>query len=591
MPIKQLLCLTLLTTAFSSLSMELVNYFDTISDLLPTILIQKDHQYPWQNFIRAWKLKSVCKKWCEIIGRTKKLAQTLNIPPMHRAAMMNNPDKIIRLKLAGHSPLAPDIHGIAPMYYAFECRQSDALTILRIGLAAASSTTCCRQGYEKVLDILQTTCTNQYTQENIIQAIKDNDYTRVVTILSDDFNLCTPEVFDYTKSLDFPQLTKLFLYVSRSMIECLLSGKIRKKENISEEFFANFIKYNANPNAYNEAGSTFLHRIVLKKSLQPTLQKFLKLTNIDINLPHLLKRYTAIQSCAAIGNAQALTLLLEAKKLKNEPLSDADDDALNNAAYNNHIDCLNLLIEHGANVNRLDAENGSSPLHYAIDNNRIDSLVSLLKAPKCVINILDHNGSTPLMKAVIHGHAELMSILIAHGANPHLVTRQFKDTLMHIAANMGSTECLKRLLFFSKLRYQINQHDVISGYTPLINATRKQHLPCMNLLALAQADINAVDGWGQTALHFAAAKGFDKGTSLLITHNANINCISGPNYIFKTRDGHYTPLHFAAEYGHSNIVKILIEHGADKNLKTQLDKTPLDLAKENNHQDVVNLLA
>ncbi|MFZ8864548.1 MAG: ankyrin repeat domain-containing protein [Rickettsiales bacterium] len=46
----------------------------------------------------------------------------------------------------------------------------------------------------------------------------------------------------------------------------------------------------------------------------------------------------------------------------------------------------------------------------------------------------------------------------------------------------------------------------------------------------------------------------------------------------------------AAEKGHTEIVKALIKAGADIKAVDNENKTPLQLAKENNHTDVVSAL-
>ena len=53
-----------------------------------------------------------------------------------------------------------------------------------------------------------------------------------------------------------------------------------------------------------------------------------------------------------------------------------------------------------------------------------------------------------------------------------------------------------------------------------------------------------------------------------------------------------TPLHTAAENGCSKITKFILENSiADEiNLLNRYDKTPLNLAEENNHMDICKLL-
>ncbi len=84
------------------------------------------------------------------------------------------------------------------------------------------------------------------------------------------------------------------------------------------------------------------------------------------------------------------------------------------------------------------------------------------------------------------------------------------------------------------------------------------------------ADVNAVQGDGLTALHWAARKGDAELASTLVLAGANVQAT--------TRLGAYTPLHMAAEAGSAGVVKALVTGGADVNAATLAGTTPLMLA-------------
>ena len=52
----------------------------------------------------------------------------------------------------------------------------------------------------------------------------------------------------------------------------------------------------------------------------------------------------------------------------------------------------------------------------------------------------------------------------------------------------------------------------------------------------------------------------------------------------------WTPLHHAAWYGHDEIVKLLLNSGANKDIMSLDNVTPLIIANEKGHKQIVNLL-
>ncbi len=98
------------------------------------------------------------------------------------------------------------------------------------------------------------------------------------------------------------------------------------------------------------------------------------------------------------------------------------------------------------------------------------------------------------------------------------------------------------------------------------------------------ADVNAAQGDGMSALHWAAERGDAELADLLIYGGANTGAV--------TRIGQYTPLHLAAKSGSPAVVKALIKAGANVNAKSNPSgATPIHLAALAGSADVINLLA
>jgi ankyrin repeat protein len=105
----------------------------------------------------------------------------------------------------------------------------------------------------------------------------------------------------------------------------------------------------------------------------------------------------------------------------------------------------------------------------------------------------------------------------------------------------------------------------------------------VKLLIKQGADVNAAQGDGMTALHWAATHGDADQTRMLIYAGARVDAM--------TRNGNYTPLHLAARTGNAAVVKALLENGANVNAKTTSGGAqPLHLAAAQGNADVVNVL-
>src|SRR5678810_748083 len=69
------------------------------------------------------------------------------------------------------------------------------------------------------------------------------------------------------------------------------------------------------------------------------------------------------------------------------------------------------------------------------------------------------------------------------------------------------------------------------------------------------ADVNAAQGDGMTALHWAAARGDANQVTMLVYAGARLEA--------STRNGNYTPLLLAARSGRASAVKALLKAGAN----------------------------
>ncbi|ONK56072.1 uncharacterized protein A4U43_C10F3850 [Asparagus officinalis] len=97
----------------------------------------------------------------------------------------------------------------------------------------------------------------------------------------------------------------------------------------------------------------------------------------------------------------------------------------------------------------------------------------------------------------------------------------------------------------------------------------------------AGADKDEEDSEGRRALHFACGFGEIKCAQVLLEAGAAVDALD------KNKN---TALHYAAGYGQKECVALLLENGAAVTLQNLDGKTPIDVAKLNNHDEVLKLL-
>ena len=115
----------------------------------------------------------------------------------------------------------------------------------------------------------------------------------------------------------------------------------------------------------------------------------------------------------------------------------------------------------------------------------------------------------------------------------------------------------------------------------LIAAVRAGDLAEARALIASDADPDAPQGDGATALHWAAHRGDVEAAALLIEAGADVNAAN--------RLG-ATPLWLAAGSGNAPIVEALLEAGANPNVTLRMGETPLMSAARSGNLRVVELL-
>ena len=94
--------------------------------------------------------------------------------------------------------------------------------------------------------------------------------------------------------------------------------------------------------------------------------------------------------------------------------------------------------------------------------------------------------------------------------------------------------------------------------------------------------VDSVDRAGMTALQWAVLFNRTDALHELLQRGADVNK--------RDRDDGITALHYSAMNSGTDTIRLLLENGASTTIKDDEGRTPIDWAREYNHQEAVLLL-
>ncbi|MFN8612241.1 MAG: protein kinase [Vulcanimicrobiota bacterium] len=201
---------------------------------------------------------------------------------------------------------------------------------------------------------------------------------------------------------------------------------------------------------------------------------------------------------------------------------------------------------------------------------------ALEKHPEWV-NARDSTGWGPIQWATFMGRHDIVSWLLARGADPGYDSSHAMGPL-HVACAWDRADAMFVLLDKDP---DVNASGP-GGWTPVFWCAMTGQARLLESLLKRGAQVNALDDQGLSPLHIAATHGHLKLAASLLGAGAQVNLAGGPSRV--------TPLHLAAERGHLGVSDCLIFNGAELNLKDSAGQTPLDLAEKNRHRLLVRTM-
>ncbi|EHK20671.1 uncharacterized protein TRIVIDRAFT_153972, partial [Trichoderma virens Gv29-8] len=242
--------------------------------------------------------------------------------------------------------------------------------------------------------------------------------------------------------------------------------------------------------------ATFKHyvevvNVLLKHGVDVDAQDSLKQTSLflascgsDIEMSRLL-----VENCAnvSIPNNKGQTPLLLASysgnleiiKLLLENGADMRPDEMGHtpayaASYNGHVNALRLLIKWGADVT-IQNKRGLAPIHIACRFGHI-KVVKLLLKKGLDVNSADNDGISLLHSASLNGHVHTARYLVENGVSVNTTVNH--ATPLFSACLHGHKEVVKILLQYDADKSITDQY----GITPAKAAVRNGHIEIVGLL-------------------------------------------------------------------------------------------------------------
>ena len=233
-----------------------------------------------------------------------------------------------------------------------------------------------------------------------------------------------------------------------------------------------------------------------------------------------------------------------------------------------------------------DAGGGVHGLHLACFFN-LSQVVQKLLESGISPDIRDALGSTPLMYAAWAGHAEVVMVLLEHGAQPNLSCSQ-QRTALHRACGRGTERhrnVVKELMTSGK-DIAVNARDArFYGNTALLHAVDRNDVEVTKLLLSCKeldSDLRTLDIEEKNALHLAVTRKNVEIAKMVIE--------DGGIPVDSMEHNEKTSLNLAARHGSIEMIQLLLDLGARVESHDRLGGTPLMRAIDGKNLDYVKLI-
>lgn len=216
-------------------------------------------------------------------------------------------------------------------------------------------------------------------------------------------------------------------------------------------------------------------------------------------------------------------------------------------------------------VNVQDDE-GRTALHWACVLSHAGMVMLCLSVPECRIGLKDNDGLTAF------------DISLRTSGGNEAIPSMFYQSMLDMEEIEPQTALLRALTITSE---RAGDKPVFPG-AAMFAPIEASNEPLVEALINRGVDLTATNEHGDTALHVAAAKVDNVAiTARLLVAGSDVNAIGNHGA---------TALHYAVDTADVGMVELLLQHNADRSATDHNQRTALDIAENDQKQDLVLLL-
>ena len=236
------------------------------------------------------------------------------------------------------------------------------------------------------------------------------------------------------------------------------------------------------------------------------------------------------------ASVEALKLLLDTHMVNVHAEDEINErNCLHEAAISGRESVLEMGLSKGVDVSRVDVY-GRIPLHYACIHGHVNMVEILLQKDLRTIDNLDHDNFTPLIHGIVRHQLECVERLLGYGAriDPE---NEADHVPLNLACQYGSVAIMElllekqakvlpdaeglypqhlvartgripeTLLLLERHGADLDQRDKLYQWTPIFHAASEGWVECLKVLLDRGVDVHIVDEKSLSAIYYATWEG------------------------------------------------------------------------------------